>query len=172
MKQTKIDLMMKKYKNLIFFVLQKKLKRRTFDEELIQAARIGLWQAIISYKKRKGKFVAYAFPCIWHRVCELFAKRTRKKELWLKNLEPIRDKYSPVYNKISSEEDVKLDFDILTEKQHKTIREYYFEGKPEVQIAAERNVTRQAVSFLIISAIQKLRKSLKINISPKRRNHV
>lgn len=170
MKQTKIDLMMEKHKNLIFYVLQKKLKRRMFDEEIIQAGRIGLWQAIISYKKSKGKFIAYAIPCIWHRVCQLFAQRTNKRETWTKNLDEYKSEHDLIYK--DAVEYPTLNFELLTPKQWKTLKEYYFDNKSEVQIAAERNVTRQAVSFLIISAIQKLRKSLKIKLSPKRRNHV
>jgi RNA polymerase sigma factor (sigma-70 family) len=57
-----------KHEKLIYHVLHRRFPALDIDDDIMQIGRIGLWQALKSYKPEQGKFSTLACRCIKNQI--------------------------------------------------------------------------------------------------------
>ena len=64
---------------LVYFTVNRYYPDSIQDDDIIQLGRIGLWNAIQTYKPGATKFSSYAVVCIKHEIGRYFQKQNYKK---------------------------------------------------------------------------------------------
>lgn len=111
------------------------------DEDLHQEALLGLWNACVTYDKKKGKFSTYAGRCVLNQIRMELRKRAHKLDTVSLNT-PVTDDGLTLENLIEdpcpdTDEDwfaLKMFLEGLSETQRQIIR-YKAEGLTQRQIA-------------------------------------
>lgn len=67
--QESLNALMRAHDGLVQAAVRRQVTGDTSFAELLQAGRIGLWQAILKYDPQRGvRFATYAWPCIVHAI--------------------------------------------------------------------------------------------------------
>jgi len=78
-----LEALLQEHSGLVYWMVMHQAGRKTAYADLLQAGRIGLWQAILHYKVGRGSaFSTYACVAIRHQVWQLL-KQEQKAEGWL-----------------------------------------------------------------------------------------
>lgn len=54
-------------------------------DDLIQEGMLGLYRAVLTYKRGKSKFITYAYQCVKSAIYDALKAAMNKKNLWLKS---------------------------------------------------------------------------------------
>lgn len=146
-------------------------------EDGVQEGILGVYRAIASFDESyKVKFSTHAYNHIYKHIKNYYDKEKYKASLHHTRLiKAGKTEYSGQVELLEAieAETVKLDIDTkifietliektCNEKEKEFIHKLYYEGKREVDIARELNITRQAVNNYKNHILQKLRRGLDV----------
>lgn len=151
---------------LVHSALSKYFPQYAFDEDMLQEARIGLWNACNGFNEDKGKFSTWAYTCILNEV----RMRLRKKRVQTVSLQTPVPSTDGDLTYEDTLEDRKFDmsyaevdfpraFGKLTPKQ-KQIVSLRLSGYNQIQIAGVLGNSQGYVSRLLKQAELVLRNNL------------
>lgn len=139
--------------NLVYFVIRKYYPNLIYDEDIIQCARIGLWQASESWEEGKSKFSTYATKCIRNALSVEFRQRNRQPKCISMETERYTNHGTTytIADSLVGQEDIDyVDIDSVYTKLNQKEREIlklYEAGLTMKEIGERLGCSKQAVSL-------------------------
>jgi len=136
-------------------------------EEAISLAMVGLMKAAKNYKEDKGKFRSLAWVKIRGELKDWVRTSVRHKSYApMMSLENFPLEQLPSVNgtekKVADKELVEWLLEFLTTRQAQTIRLYYLEEYPMIDIARDYGTTEANICLLVQRGLRKMRKAMEL----------
>ena len=80
------DELVRRYEPMVQAIVRRlRLPRRVDREDIVQEARLGVWDAIVAWRPGRATFAGFAARCIFHRVIVALNRAGRQKQRILNN---------------------------------------------------------------------------------------
>lgn len=76
-----MDDQIREHLGIVYFVLNHWFPKLAQDEDIVQIATIGLWNACRTFRPERGTFSTYAVSCCRHEVCKELRDHKRRLQL-------------------------------------------------------------------------------------------
>lgn len=140
---------------LVHYILRLKFPHYTYDEDIQQEAKLGLWKACKTYDPTKGKFSTYGCYCILNQLRRVFNHNLAQKRFIKHHViyfdEPVYGEYDDCTwsDVLVGNQDVAYSFvqdsiERLSDREKKVLR-YYANGFSQVQIVNKAKLSHLAV---------------------------
>lgn len=117
--------------NFAYWIMQRYFYGLSKDEDVVQDALIGLWEACLAFDETRGfKFSAFATPCICNNIRMSFRKR--KNEMFIVSLDaPVPDQDELVFGDLIEDPNSEIDLgaidlfqfiDSLSDREREMVR--------------------------------------------------
>ncbi|MDE6550370.1 MAG: sigma-70 family RNA polymerase sigma factor [Clostridia bacterium] len=150
------------YKGMVASVARRYYIVGATQEDALQEGMIGLFNAVMTYNERGGKFSTYAYTCIRSRILDAVKSASRDKNRPLNDYVPIdtligvSDMEEEIFGNIEGQELQARIKDALNDKEYKVLR-MYLDGKSYAEIASESDMQIKGVD----NALQRIKKKIK-----------
>lgn len=158
-KDSGLDLFIKNYSGLIYYIVRNILDNEEEREECLNDIYVKVWDHIDNYEKEKSKFTSW-ITVISRNTALNYLKKSQREEEEIQ--EDLVSQYSTEKSVLENERSRELRQAISTltpEEQHIFYRKYYYLQKT-AQIAAELGLTERSVEGRLYRMRKKLQENL------------
>lgn len=156
-----LNALMRAHERLVHWVARRQWRGQLSYEEVVQAGRLGLWQAILKYDTRRGTaFSTYAWPAIARRIWRTVQLAERHATVFPQGIQVAADTETAghwartctlLHTLVAR----------LPEPERQLVTQYYGldggGGCTQQTLSAARGCTRQAISYQLRKAVRRLR---------------
>lgn len=163
-----VEFLLFKYRNLVPHQVKSYFLIGAEREDLVQVGMIGLWQAIMNFRKEKAKsFVQFAKTCIQRQILTAVKSATRQKRILLNLAQSLKaEHYKEPTSKESHPEQILINREInnlFQERLKNSLSELewevfsrYREGKSYKEIAEELNCKTKSIDCALTRVKRKV----------------